>query len=246
MKKLLIQHPSPIDAKTEMAKLTRIDSTAEGFILRRLRIWIAALSAICLVAGIGIGVILAGWPTKAEGEITQIGRAPEALSASFAEIARRVEPAVVNINTVSAAVPDTADETDDNKNGDGLKNPLSDLFNQGRSLPSRGVGSGFIVDPKGFILTNQHVVEGSTRITVKLQSGEELRGRVVGVDEETDVAVIKVDARRDLPTLKFGDSRTTQVGDWVLAIGSPFGLEQTVTAGIISSKDRRTPYASNF
>jgi serine protease Do len=112
--------------------------------------------------------------------------------------------------------------------------------------PSRGVGSGFIVDPKGYILTNKHVIEDATRITVRLQSGEILRGTVVGEDEETDLAVIKVTAGKELPTVKLGNSDDAQVGDWVLAIGSPFGLDQTVTAGIISTRERSTPLSTNF
>jgi serine protease Do len=112
--------------------------------------------------------------------------------------------------------------------------------------PSRGVGSGFIVDAKGIILTNYHVVENMTGIMVKLQSGEQLRGTVVGSDEETDIAVIKVNAGRDLPAVNFGNSDDMQVGDWVLAIGSPFGLEQTVTAGIISTKERQTDPGASF
>jgi serine protease Do len=120
------------------------------------------------------------------------------------------------------------------------------MFRRQQRRPSRGVGSGFIVDPKGYILTNYHVVEGATRITVGLLSGEKLRGQVVGIDEETDVAVVKIESSHDLPTLKLGDSNATQVGDWVLAIGSPFGLDQTVTAGIISKKERETPLNSTF
>jgi serine protease Do len=121
------------------------------------------------------------------------------------------------------------------------------MFRRQQRRPSRGVGSGFIVNAKGYILTNEHVIEGASRIIVGLQSGEKYRGKVVGVDEETDVAVIKIDSAEDLPTVTLGDSNATQVGDWVLAVGSPFGLEQTVTAGIISKKERETPYSvSNF
>ena len=230
-------------------------SETERTILRKLRVWIAALGLACLVAGVGIGAMLSGRPTEAQNE-AQIARAPEALSASFAEIARRVEPAVVNIDTVSA--PPAASSSPKEKGGSGEENededmpqlppghPLLDMFRQRQRRPSRGVGSGFIVDPKGFILTNQHVIEGATTIKVKLQTGEVLRGEVVGVDEETDVAVIKVKATRDLPAVKLGDSNDVQVGDWVLAVGSPFGLEQTVTAGIISTKERRTPGSGNF
>jgi S1-C subfamily serine protease len=102
--------------------------------------------------------------------------------------------------------------------------------------PTHGVGSGFIIDPKGYIVTNHHVIDGANRITIGLLSGERFRAKVIGVDKETDIAVLKIEADHDLPTMKFGDSNAEQVGDWVLAIGSPFGLEQTVTAGIISRR----------
>ena len=211
----------------------------ERAILRKLRVWIVALAVTCVVAGMGIGALLAGRSAVAQNE-SQIARAPEALSASFAEIARRVEPAVVNIDT-KTATPEVADRDNDDKDED-TSNPLLDLFRKQARRPSKGVGSGFIVDPKGYILTNQHVVQGATRIVIRLQSGEEFLGNIVGVDEETDVAVVKVNAGRDLPTVKLGDSDGVQVGDWVLAIGSPFGLDQTVTAGIISTKERSDPY----
>jgi serine protease Do len=233
---------------------------AERAILRRLRVWIAALALACLVVGVGVGAMLAGRPAVAQNDTqraAQNARAPEALSASFAEIAQRVEPAVVNIDTVSAPqVAERAtgngngnsnnDDDSDEKDGEG-DNPLMEMFRrQLPQRPSRGVGSGFIVDPKGYILTNQHVVEGATRITVRLQSGELMRGRVVGEDDETDLAVVKVEPYRDLPTVKLGNSDEAQVGDWVLAVGSPFGLDQTVTAGIISTRERTTPVSSSF
>ena len=220
------------------------DQTAsqERLILRKLRIWIAALAIACLVAGMGIGAMLSGRPTVAQNE-AQIARAPEALSASFAEIARRVEPAVVNIETTTAA-PEIAEKDPDPD--EPSNNPLLDMFRRQARRPSRGVGSGFIVTKDGYILTNEHVVEGATRITVGLQNGDKYRGRIVGIDEETDVAVVKIDAPRDLPTVVLGDSNSAQVGDWVLAMGSPFGLDQTVTAGIISKKERETPYFTSF
>ena len=226
---------------------------AERVILRQLRVWIAALAAACLLVGVGVGAMLtrtsvfAGEEQPGAGSAAAIARAPEALSASFAEIARRVEPAVVNIDTVSAA-PQTADKDgDEDEDGDeGADNPLLDMLRRHARRPSRGVGSGFVVDPKGIILTNYHVVENMTGIMVKLQTGEQLRGTVVGSDEETDIAVIKVNAGRDLPAVNFGNSDDMQVGDWVLAIGSPFGLEQTVTAGIISTKERQTDPGASF
>jgi len=216
----------------------------ERAILRKLRIWIAALAVACLVAGIGIGAILSGRTIKAQNE-AQIARAPEALSASFAEIAKRVEPAVVNIETTQATV-DTSDKDDDDKDDTSTNNPLLDMFRRQRRSPQRGVGSGFIVSAKGYILTNYHVVEDASRISVGLQSNEKYPGKVVGFDPETDVAVIKIDAPKDLPTVTLGDSNAAQVGDWVLAMGSPFGLDQTVTAGIISKKERESPYFNAF
>ncbi|HEV2706047.1 MAG TPA: trypsin-like peptidase domain-containing protein [Pyrinomonadaceae bacterium] len=204
--------------------------------------WIAALAVACLAVGIGLGALLTGQSVVALSEVpaAQVARAPEALSASFAEIARRVEPAVVNIDTVAAPAPtaDKDNESDEDEKDTPSDNPLLDMLRRRAQRAARGVGSGFIVDPKGLILTNQHVVEGATRITVKLQTGETLRGEVVGVDEETDVAVVRVKPTRDLPSVRLGNSDEVQVGDWVLAIGSPFGLDQTVTAGIISTRER--------
>lgn len=217
-------------------------SEQERTILKKLRVWIAALAVACLLAGIGIGAMLSGRPTVAQPEI-QVARAPEALSASFAEIARRVEPAVVNIETTQSQPEDS--DKDEDKEDQSPNNPLFDMFRRPRR-PARGVGSGFIVNPKGYILTNHHVVEDAARITVGLQSGEKYRGTVIGVDPETDVAVIKIDAPKDLPTVTLGDSNAAQVGDWVLAMGSPFGLDQTVTAGIISKKERETPFFNVF
>ncbi|HJP94845.1 MAG TPA: trypsin-like peptidase domain-containing protein [Pyrinomonadaceae bacterium] len=215
----------------------------ERTILRKLRIWIAALAVACLLAGIGIGAMLSGRSTIAQSE-AQIARAPEALSASFAEIARRVEPAVVNIETTQPQLE--VSEKDEDKEDQSSNNPLLDMFRRQQRRPARGVGSGFIVSPKGYILTNYHVIEDAARITVGLQSGEKYRGTVVGFDTETDVAVIKIDTPKDLPTVTLGDSNAAQVGDWVLAMGSPFGLDQTVTAGIISKKERESPYFNVF
>jgi len=227
-----------------MFDLSRNSSTEqERAILRKLRVWIATLAVACLLAGIGVGAMLSGRTTTAQPEI-QVARAPEALSASFAEIARRVEPAVVNIETTQAQME--VSEKDEDKEDQTPNNSLLDMFRRPRRSPTRGVGSGFIVSAKGYILTNNHVIEDASRIIVGLQSGEKYRGTVVGVDPETDVAVIKIDTPRDLPTVTLGDSNAAQVGDWVLAMGSPFGLDQTVTAGIISKKERETPFFNVF
>ena len=225
---------------------------AERAILRSLRVWIAALALACLAVGVGVGAMLTRQHVLALDEqpngasAAAIARAPEALSASFAEIARRVEPAVVNIDTVAAAPPQAAEKKDEDNDEDDSDSPLFDLWRRRARRPSRGVGSGFVVDPKGIILTNYHVVQNMTGIMVKLQSGEQLRGTVIGSDEETDVAVIQVKPAKDLPAVMLGNSDDAQVGDWVLAIGSPFGLEQTVTAGIISTKERQTDPGASF
>ena len=218
---------------------------AESKVLRKLRVWIVAMGVVCVLTGVGIGAILAGRPAVAQDGSQSAARGPEALSASFVEIARRVEPSVVNIDTLQTS-PDVAESDNEDKTDRTPGNPLYDLLRRQPQRPTRGVGSGFIIDAKGYILTNQHVIDGASRITIGLQTGERFRGKVIGVDSETDLAVIKIDAGRDLPVMKFGDSNVAQVGDWVLAIGSPFGLDQTVTAGIISKKERDSQAFSNF
>ena len=220
-------------------------SDTETTILKKLRVWIAVLATLCLLTGIGIGAMLAGRPAVAQDQIQSAARAPEALSASFVDIARHVEPAVVNIDTLQPS-SDVAEADNEDKSDRAPSNPLYDMFRRQPPRPMRGVGSGFIIDAKGYILTNNHVIEGASRITIGLLSGERFRGKVVGIDKETDLALIKIDADHDLPVMKFGDSTSVQVGDWVLAIGSPFGLDQTVTAGIISKKERDSSAFTSF
>ena len=218
---------------------------AETIILQKLRVWIAALAVLCVLTGIGIGAMLAGRPAVAQDQLQLAARGPDALSASFVEIARHVEPAVVNIDTLQAT-SDIAESDNEDKSDRTPSNPLYDLFRRQPPRPMRGVGSGFIIDAKGYIVTNNHVIDGATRITVGLLSGERYRGKVIGVDRETDLALVKIEADHALPVMKFGDSNVVQVGDWVLAIGSPFGLEQTVTAGIISKKERDSQSFTSF
>jgi len=161
---------------------------------------------------------------------------------SFADIAKKVAPAIVSIETKSRTIPAVY-------SGPVKPDPpegLLDFF--GSQRPARSQGSGFIVDKSGYIITNSHVVDNAERVTVKLDSGEEFTATVVGSDgrEETDLAVLKIDARRELPFLKFGDSDKVEIGDWVLTIGSPFGLAKSVSAGIISQTRRETPGTSPF
>ena len=126
----------------------------------------------------------------------------------------------------------------------GEKNPFEEFFgpfSEGSppgGFEQRGVGSGFVMSQEGYILTNNHVVEDANQIKVKLANGKEYNGKVVGRDPKTDLALIKVEGSSDLHPLKLGNSDDLKVGSWVVAIGSPFGLEQTVTAGIVSAKGR--------
>ena len=168
---------------------------------------------------------------------------PEQLSASFAEIAKRVEPAVVNIDT-KGKIPEVTLKND--KPSDNADDIMEFFRRQLPRRPSYSVGSGFIVDKSGYILTNFHVVDDASRITVRLQSGAEYQAKIIGADDLTDLAILKIDAGRELPFIKLGNSDAARIGDWVLAIGSPFGLAQTVTAGIISQTKRETPQANVF
>ncbi|MEO7539985.1 MAG: Do family serine endopeptidase [Pyrinomonadaceae bacterium] len=168
---------------------------------------------------------------------------PEKISISFAAVTRKVEPAVVSIDTKTTAMQPADPNAAPSMGNDDI---MEFLRKQAQQRPVRTVGSGFIVDKSGYLVTNKHVIDGAARIIVTLESGEEFAAKVIGSDEETDLAVLKIDSRRDLPFLKFGDSDKAEVGDWVLAIGSPFGLTKSVTAGIISQTRRETPYASVF
>jgi len=166
---------------------------------------------------------------------------PDRFAKSFAELAKKTEPAVVSIDT-KGKMPQAANrQVVPPSNGTDGTDMLDFLQRQIQQRPVNAIGSGFIVDKAGYIITNAHVVEDATRITVKLVSGEEFIAKVVGTDDQTDVAVLKINAPRDLPFLKFGDSEKCEVGDWVIAIGSPYNLAQTVTAGIISHNLRETP-----
>ena len=160
------------------------------------------------------------------------------IPASFKNIAEKVRPSVVNISTVSII----------RVNGDSMSDPFfNDEFYRRffgapqRQMKRQSLGSGFIVSRDGFILTNNHVVEKADEITVKLYNQQEYKAKVIGTDKDTDLAVIKIEAD-NLTPIFMGDSDKIDVGDWVLAVGSPFGLEQTVTQGIISAKGRMTFY----
>jgi serine protease Do len=151
--------------------------------------------------------------------------------ASLAPVIAGAEPAVVNVTssigvrTRDQAPPDTMEE-------------LLRRFFEGQPGPREGLGSGFVLSPDGEIVTNVHVVAGAEKVEVRFSSGETLEARVVGLDDKTDVALLRVKPRRPLAALPLGDSRSLAVGDWVIAIGNPFGLDHTATLGIVSAKGR--------
>ncbi|MBU3568290.1 DegQ family serine endoprotease [Polynucleobacter alcilacus] len=180
---------------------------------------------------------------------------PRVTIPDFADLVERASPAVVNIRTTEKVI------TQQTPGGiPGMPEDQAEFFRRFFGVPipgipngpkqaqpnpgkpqeaDRGVGSGFIIESNGLILTNAHVVEGATTIYVTLTDKREFKAKLLGLDKRTDVAVVKIEAR-DLPKLPLGDSSKVRVGEWVLAIGSPFGLENTVTAGIVSAKSRDT------
>ena len=180
---------------------------------------------------------------------------PRVTIPDFADLVERASPAVVNIRTTEKVVVQQAqggipgmpeDQAEFFRRFFGVpipgvpNGPKQAQPNPGKPQEAdRGVGSGFIIESNGLILTNAHVVEGATTIYVTLTDKREFKAKLLGMDKRTDVAVVKIDAR-DLPKLPLGDSSRVRVGEWVLAIGSPFGLENTVTAGIVSAKSRDT------
>jgi serine protease Do len=157
---------------------------------------------------------------------------PAELSNSFRSVAKMVKPAVVHINTTEIVQQSSPF-------------PSFPGFEFGGPRRQHGTGSGVIVSPDGYVLTNNHVVGDANKIEVTMSDGRRLKGTRVGVDPETDLAVIRIDAS-GLPTAALGDSDLMEQGDWVVALGSPFGLQQTLTAGIVSATGRELPQGSPF
>ncbi len=201
---------------------------------------VMALLAAGAIGGAGATAVIGGvsMAAGAPAASAPFQAASQSTPPNFAQITRDYGPAVVNIS-VSGTRKVSADDGD----------PFAQFFGQfpggrgqmpSREVPMRGEGSGFIVNSDGIILTNAHVVQDAKEVTVKLTDRREFKAKVLGSDPQTDVAVIKIDAK-NLPTVKVGDVGQLQVGEWVLAIGSPYGLENTATAGIVSAKGRSLP-----
>ncbi|MBN1569093.1 MAG: trypsin-like peptidase domain-containing protein [Acidobacteria bacterium] len=217
---------------------------------KRLLTFVMVLFVLAL--GIGIGTIIskrvdATGPADSQLQMQSDGKpvaggAILSLSQAFEEAASRVEQSVVNINTEEVVTNQRRGMLQQDPD-----DPMNDLFRRFfggpmMQLPEqelrRSLGSGIIVDPKGYIITNHHVVDGATKIKVSLKDGSEHTAKLIGSDEISDIAVIKINGNKDFPYAKIGNSQKMKVGDWVIAIGSPFGLEQSVTAGIISATGR--------
>jgi serine protease Do len=197
-----------------------------------MRFPIAAFSLSLLLLGAAQAA-----PTKPPAPIVPVRGAP----ATFADLASRLLPTVVNIATTQTLKPLPS--------APGLPpvppdSPLADIFKnylgQAPSAPRHvnSLGSGFIIDPSGYIVTNNHVIEGAEQISITFNDGTTLTARIVGRDEKTDLALLKVNPKKPLPSAHFGDSDHARIGDWVIAIGNPFGLGSTVTAGIVSARNR--------
>jgi len=166
------------------------------------------------------------------------------LPENFTDLAKMASPAVVNIRTVKTIKGGGRVYQHFFNSPFGKQDPLNDFFGKffgnefQKEFKQRSLGSGFIIDKEGYIVTNNHVIEDADKIKVKLKNGKEFDAEIVGRDPNTDIALIKIKSKNNLPVVKLGDSDALEVGQWVVAIGSPFGLEHTVTAGIVSAKGR--------
>ena len=185
----------------------------------------------------GAGVALVAVSIIAVSPVTAPARAaPD----SFADLAERLSPAVVNIST-SQTVERPQGDVPQLPPGSPFEDLFRDFFERGRPQGPRTVqslGSGFVVSPEGYVVTNNHVIADADEIKVNFIDGTSLPATLVGTDTKTDIALLKVEPAKPLPFVKFGDSNISRVGDWVLAIGNPFGLGGSVSAGIISARNR--------
>jgi len=232
--------------------------------LKRQKFLFTSLIVFTLSVGILIGTLIttgveAAKDTgqKAADATPLVIPSPVQLQNDFSRLAKQLEPSVVNISSVYEEKPARTQRRRGAPNEEGDEGEMDDFFFRffGRQMPnmpqtprrSGGVGSGVIVDKNGYILTNHHVVDGASRIKVKLwEDTTEYDAKVIGSDQETDLAVIKITAKGPLSAAKVGNSDAVNVGDWAVAIGSPFGLQATVTVGIISAKQRDQVSDSQF
>ncbi|MGZ5929997.1 MAG: DegQ family serine endoprotease [Rhizomicrobium sp.] len=204
----------------------------------------STLAALLICTALGAGgvgyAISAGSLAAAPLAVTPANPQP-----GFAQLVSRIKPAVVQIATISR--PDDNQETQQLQQMPDLPAPFGDFFrhrfgpggrNGGGMPEQRAAGSGFIIDPAGYIVTNNHVVDGAREVSVTLTDGNKYKAKVIGRDAKTDLALVKIDAGHNLPYVAFGDSDNAHEGDWVIAVGNPYGLGGSVTAGIVSAHGR--------
>lgn len=191
--------------------------------------------------GVGVGVATSQELSRAAHAAPITVPQTSGNNMSFAPLVSRVKPAVVEITTLAGGEYDARQM----QNLPELYGPFGEMlrryYGQGRTFTApeqRALGSGFIIDPAGYIVTNNHVIDGAREVSVTLNDGTKQRARIVGRDDKTDLALIKIDAGHELPYVAFGNSDEAHEGDWVLAVGNPYGLGGTVTAGIISAHGR--------
>ena len=237
----------PIEDKVLAMKNNPVSTLTKSF-SRTPQARIAALGSVA--AGVAVALMLTSpTPNAAESKLaTNANVAVPMVSArrGFADLVERVQPAVVNVSTRTKATRASGQTMPFQfPKGSPFAERFREFFekrqqrgpNSGAPRAS-GVGSGFIVDPSGYVVTNNHVIEGADEIIVTLSKGKELKAKVVGFDAKTDLALLKVETKNPLPFVGFGNSDGARVGDWVVAVGSPFGLGGTVTAGILSARGR--------
>jgi serine protease Do len=224
---------------------------------RTIRIILIGLAIVGLTMGFGYGISRAVKAPDASASTGLKGsNLPIMVPGNFTELAEKARLGVVNIQTVKTIKgggrvfrhffgnPFGEQSPFGRQNPYEERNPFEDFFgpqSDGGSTDNfreKSLGSGFIIDREGYIITNNHVVDGADEVKVKLANGKEFDAKIIGRDSKTDLALIKINGSSDLQPLKMGNSDDTKVGGWVVAIGSPFGLEQTVTAGIVSAKGR--------
>ena len=205
----------------------------------RVNLLIFLMAGLLIFSGIG-SLAIAKQDSAADHPVKTSGVGVLAPS-TFADVAQDASPAVINISTTRV----TKGASFQFQGPSGMQRPFEDFFEKffGQNGPSgeykqKALGSGFIIDPSGLAITNNHVVEGASEIMVKTADGKEFKAEVMGRDPKTDLALIKIDAKQKFPYLALGDSQKIRTGDWVVAIGNPFGLEHTVTSGILSAKGR--------
>jgi serine protease Do len=194
--------------------------------------------AAALLAGTVLAGLLPASLALAAPATEPLGLPPVANQAGFADLAATVRPAVVNIATTEMARQMSNQDMPDFPPGSPFADMFRQFFEHRNARPEHALGSGFIVDPAGYIVTNNHVVDGAHKISITLDDGTSHPAKVIGRDAKTDLALLKIDAAKPLPYVAFGDSDKERVGDWVIAVGNPFGLGGSVTAGIVSAHGR--------